>query len=83
MKKSELQQIIKEEIAKVLNEVGMFHDPRMGGGTFSDDDDKWENGAFHVKYRMLLHRNITNATEMAKKYENKSWETVKRELKIK
>ena len=82
MKKSELQQIIKEEISKALSEIGMFHDPRPTGGAFSGPADRWENGAFHVKIKMLNHRHIANAYEMVKKYENETWETVKRELNI-
>jgi hypothetical protein len=64
-----------------LSEVGMFHDPRQGGA-FTDETDKWEKGAFHVKVKMLKNRNITNASEMVEKYKDKPWEQVKRELKL-
>ena len=70
MKKSELKQIIKEEISKALSEID------------NSPADRWKMGSFREKLRMLDLRHVADAYEMAKKYENESWETVKRELKI-
>jgi len=66
-----------------LNEVGMFHDPRMSGN-FKDADDQWENGAYHVRFRMLKNKGVgeEKAKELADTYEDKPWEEVKRLLNL-
>lgn len=66
-----------------LDEIGMFHDPRTSA-SFKDDDDKWENGAFHVRFRMLKNKGIDadKAKELAATYEDKSWEEVKKLLEL-
>ena len=69
--------------AKNMNEIGMFHDPRMSGN-FSGADDKWKNGAYHVRYRMLKNKGVDEekAKELADTYEDKPWEEVKRLLNL-
>ena len=69
--------------AKNMNEIGMFHDPRMSS-SFKDDDDKWENGAYHIRYRMLKNRGVgeEEAKELADTYEDKPWKEVKKELNL-
>ena len=70
MKKSELQQIIKEEIQKVLNE--------------EDSMSKiWRDADIVRKTRILNNKHVADAREMAIKYQSKEWEVVKKELKLK
>ncbi len=72
------------KLKESLDEIGMFHDPRTSA-SFKDDDDKWENGAFHVRFRMLKNKGIDadKAKELAATYEDKSWEEVKKLLELK
>lgn len=71
------------KLKESLDEIGMFHDPRTSA-SFKDDDDKWENGAFHVRFRMLKNKGIDadKAKELAATYEDKSWEEVKKLLEL-
>lgn len=71
------------ELNESLDEIGMFHDPRTSA-SFKNDDDKWENGAFHVRFRMLKNKGIDEdkAKELATTYEDKSWEEVKKLLEL-
>lgn len=67
-----------------IDEIGMFHDDRMNK-PFKDDADKWENGAYHVRFQMLKNRGVAEeeAKKLADDYENKSWEEVKKLLDLK
>ena len=74
---------LKEMDDKNMNEIGMFHDPRMSGD-FKDADDAWENGAYHVRFRMLKNKGVgeEKAKELADTYEDKPWEEVKELLNL-
>jgi len=69
MKKSELQQIIKEEIQKILNESDSM-------------STIWKDADIVRKTKILNNKHIADAREMAIKYENEPWEVVKEKLKI-
>ena len=68
---------------KELEEIGMFHDPRMSS-SFNDANDAWENGAYHIRYNMLKKRGVDDekAKKLADTYENKPWEEVKKLLNL-
>lgn len=66
---------------ETLNEIGNFHDSfiQRTGQSFRDDNDKWNNGAFHIRYRMLLNLGVDEvlAEKYADELENKTWDEVK------
>jgi hypothetical protein len=68
-----------------LNEgLGNFHASfaERTGQIFKDANDSWTNGAFHVRYRMLVNLGIEDslAQKYADEFEGKTWDEVKTAL---
>jgi hypothetical protein len=66
---------------KLKEGIGNFHDSfhERTGQIFKDANDAWSNGAFHIRYKMLVKLGIPDniAEQYAMKYANNPWDEVK------